>query len=70
MQSVEMAAPAPARTETGWTCVNNSAMTSTSCTPNCGDGRKVGSEACDDGDTDGDSKNVMPPVQEKSMGGH
>jgi cysteine-rich repeat protein len=42
-------------TETGWTWVNNVAMTSSVCTPIWGDGLVVGPETCDDGD-DTDNK--------------
>jgi cysteine-rich repeat protein len=43
------------QTETGWTWVNDVAMTSSICTPIWGDGLVVGPETCDDGD-DTDNK--------------
>lgn len=37
--------------ENGWTCVNTGNLAV--CTPVCGDGKKLGTEACDDGTNNG-----------------
>jgi len=36
-----------------WTCLGGNKTSSSTCTPKCGDGKKVANENCDDGSNDG-----------------